>query len=277
MIRMIGLDLDGTLLTGQKELTAGNRAALEKAAENGVYIVPVTGRPLSGIPTQVMELDFIRYAITSNGAVTTDRACGKTIRERCMSKETAEKTLRAAQGERIILEYFTGGYGYHDSVTHELLWKKFENTPILRYLEKSRIPVEDLYGRLRESRRGIENLSIMCPTPEVKESILSRVKGIEGIRIIYPWPTDLEITSMDADKGEALLSLAAGLGINREEVMAMGDGNNDLGLMNAAGLSVAMGNSSPEVLAAADFQTSDNEHDGVAEAINRYVLSAFAH
>ena len=277
MIRMIGLDLDGTLLTGQKELTAGNRAALEKAAENGVYIVPVTGRPLSGIPTQVMELDFIRYAITSNGAVTTDRACGKTIRERCMSKETAEKTLRAAQGERIILEYFTGGYGYHDSVTHELLWKKFENTPILRYLEKSRIPVEDLYGRLRESRRGIENLSIMCPTPEVKESILSRVKGIEGIRIIYPWPTDLEITSMDADKGEALLSLAAGLGINREEVMAMGDGNNDLGLMNAAGLSVAMGNSSPEVLAAADFQTSDNEHDGVAEAISRYVLSAFAH
>ena len=277
MIRMIGLDLDGTLLTGQKELTAGNRAALEKAAENGVYIVPVTGRPLSGIPTQVMELDFIRYAITSNGAVTTDRACGKTIRERCMSKETAEKTLRAAQGERIILEYFTGGYGYHDSVTHELLWKKFENTPILRYLEKSRIPVEDLYGRLRESRRGIENLSIMCPTPEVKESILSRVKGIEGIRIIYPWPTDLEITSMDADKGEALLSLAAGLGINREEVMAMGDGNNDLGLMNAAGLSVAMGNSSPEVLAAADSQTSDNEHDGVAEAISRYVLSAFAH
>ena len=277
MIRMIGLDLDGTLLTGQKELTAGNRAALEKAAENGVYIVPVTGRPLSGIPTQVMELDFIRYAITSNGAVTTDRACGKTIRERCMSRETAEKTLRAAQEERIILEYFTGGYGYHDSVTHELLWKKFENTPILRYLEKSRIPVEDLYGRLRESRRGIENLSIMCPTPEVKESILSRVKGIEGIRIIYPWPTDLEITSMDADKGEALLSLAAGLGINREEVMAMGDGNNDLGLMNAAGLSVAMGNSSPEVLAAADFQTSDNEHDGVAEAISRYVLSAFAH
>ena len=277
MIRMIGLDLDGTLLTGQKELTAGNRAALEKAAENGVYIVPVTGRPLSGIPSQVLELDFIRYAITSNGAVTTDRACGKTIRERCMSRETAEKTLRAAQEERIILEYFTGGYGYHDSVTHELLWKKFENTPILRYLEKSRIPVEDLYGRLRESRRGIENLSIMCPTPEVKESILSRVKGIEGIRIIYPWPTDLEITSMDADKGEALLSLAAGLGINREEVMAMGDGNNDLGLMNAAGLSVAMGNSSPEVLAAADFQTSDNEHDGVAEAISRYVLSAFAH
>lgn len=275
MIRMIGLDLDGTLLTGKKELTAGNRAALEKAAENGIYIIPVTGRPLSGIPKQVLELDFIRYAITSNGAVTTDRMDGKTIRERCMSKETAERTLRAAQGEGIILEYFTEGYGYHDPDTHALLWKKFEKTPILRYLEKSRIQVEDLYGRLSESRRGIENLSIMCPTPEVKETILSRVREIEGIRIIYPWPTDLEITSKDADKGEALLSLAAGLGLRREEVMAMGDGNNDLGLMNAAGLSVAMGNSAPEVLEAADFQTSDNEHDGVAQAIRCHVLNEY--
>ena len=275
MIRMIGLDLDGTLLTRQKELTAGNRAALEKAAEYGICIVPVTGRPLAGIPRQVLELDFIRYVITSNGAVTTDRHSGEMIRERCMSKETAEKTLRAAQGEGIILEYFTEGYGFHDSDTHELLWRKFDNTPILRYLERSRIQVEDLYGRLSESRRGIENLSIMCPTPEVKESILSRVLGIEGIRVIYPMPTDLEITSKDADKGEALMSLAAGLGLRRDEVMAMGDGNNDLGLMNAAGLSVAMGNSAPEVLEAADFQTSDNEHDGVAEAIRYHVLNEY--
>ena len=88
-------------------------------------------------------------------------------------------------------------------------------------------------------------------------------------------PTDLEITSKDADKGEALMSLAAGLGLRREEVMAMGDGNNDLGLMNAAGVSVAMGNSAPEVLEAADFQTSDNEHDGVAEAIRYHVLNEY--
>ena len=275
MIRMIGLDLDGTLLTGQKELTAGNRSALEKAAENGIYIVPVTGRPLSGIPKQVLDLDFVRYAITSNGAVTTDRLSGKTIRERCMSKETAERTLRAAQGEGIILEYFTEGYGFHDPDTHVLLWKKFEKSPVLRYLERSRIQVEDLYGRLSESRRGIENLSVMCPTPEIKENVLERVMEIEGIRIIYPWPTDLEITSKDADKGEALLSLAAELGRQREEVMAMGDGNNDLGLMNAAGLSVAMGNSAPEVLEAADFQTSDNEHDGVAQAIRQHVLNEY--
>ena len=77
MIRMIGLDLDGTLLTGQKELTAGNRAALEKAAENGVYIVPVTGRPLSGIPTQVMELDFIAVHVKRDGGEDSESCTGR--------------------------------------------------------------------------------------------------------------------------------------------------------------------------------------------------------
>ena len=88
----------------------------------------------------------------------------------------------------------------------------------------------------------------------------------------FPWATDLEIVSEDADKGEALLDLAAELGIQAGEVMAMGDGNNDLGLMRAAGLSVAMGNSDHEVIAAADHITADNEHDGVAEAILKFVL-----
>lgn len=272
MIRIIGLDLDGTVLTRKKELTAANRAALQEAAENGIYIVPVTGRPLSGVPEQIMDLPFIRYVITSNGAVTTDRSSGNVIRERYMTAETAHRTLVAAEGEGIIREYFAEGFGFHDAGTRKLLWKRFEGTPVLQYLKKSRVQVEDLYGGLGGRGRGIENISIMCPTPEEKARVLERVKEIEGIRIIYPWPTDLEITSEKADKGEALLSLAGLLGLSKEEVMAMGDGNNDLGLMNAAGLSVAMGNSSREVLEAADHVTEDNEHDGVAAAIKRYVL-----
>ena len=87
-----------------------------------------------------------------------------------------------------------------------------------------------------------------------------------------PMPTDIEITSADADKGEALLALAEVLGIRRQEVMAMGDGDNDLGLMKAAGLSVAMANSVREILDVADSVTLDNEHDGVAEAVRRFVL-----
>ena len=147
MIRIIGLDLDGTVLTRKKELTAANRAALQEAAENGIYIVPVTGRPLSGVPEQIMDLPFIRYVITSNGAVTTDRSSGNVIRERYMTAETAHRTLVAAEGEGIIREYFAEGFGFHDAGTRKLLWKRFEGTPVLQYLKKSRVQVKSKRDR----------------------------------------------------------------------------------------------------------------------------------
>ena len=274
MIRMIGLDLDGTLLTGDKRITEQNRIALQKASGKGIHIVPVTGRPLSGIPLQVTELAFIRYAVTSNGAVVTDMLSGRTIRKRCMTVGKAEEVLRTAEGDAVIREFFTEGRGFHDGKTRALLWKKFEGTPVLRYLERSRDQVDDLYKRLREKTDGIENLSIMCRSREERDRLIAKIQKIDGVRIILPVPTDMEITSAEADKGEALIALAEDLGIRREEVRAMGDGHNDLGLMKAAGLSVAMGNASREVMDAADYVTLDNEHDGVAEAIRKYALEA---
>ena len=274
MIRLIGLDLDGTLLTGDKRLTDANRLALGEAARRKITIVPVTGRPLSGIPRNVTDLPFIRYAVTSNGAIVTDRQTGRTIRKRCMTVMTAEKVLALAEREGIIREFFTDGYGFHDLKTRKLLWKRFAGTPILHYLEQSRRQVDDFLGSLRSIKGGIENLSVMCGSLEERNRIVARIQEIEGVNIILPMPTDIEITSADADKGEALLALAGELGIRREEVMAMGDGSNDLGLMKAAGLSVAMGNASREIMDAADYVTLDNEHDGVAEAVRRFVLEA---
>ena len=137
MIRLIGLDLDGTLLTRDKRITQRTQIMLEEASRIGVHIVPVTGRPLSGIPRQVTDFPFIRYAITSNGAVVTDRKTGRTIRKRCMAVETAEEVLRVSEGEGIIREFFAEGAGFHDGKTREMLWKRFSGTPILRYLEQS--------------------------------------------------------------------------------------------------------------------------------------------
>ena len=274
MIKLIGLDLDGTLLTRDKRITHRNRIVLEEAAQAGICIVPVTGRPLSGLPEPVADLSFIRYSVTSNGAIVTDMEMDRTIRKRCMTAETAEKVLRASEEDSIIREFFTKGRGFHDAKTRMHLWRKFEGTPILHYLERSRDQVDDFYGSLRETEGGIENLSVMCRSRVDRDKIVAKLRKIDGIHIILQMPTDIEITSADADKGEALIALAAELGIRRDEVMAIGDGDNDLGLMKAAGFSVAMGNASKEVKDAADQVTLDNEHDGVAEAIQQFVLKA---
>ena len=272
MIRMIGLDLDGTLLTRDKRLSRENRAALYEAAARGIVIVPVTGRPYSGIPEEIMALPFINYTINSNGAVTYDRAGNRAVRGRYMTVGTALSVFEKACGDDMIREYFTGGFGYHDEKTRELLRLRFGKTPVIGYLRRSRKLVGDFFGSLRDVQGGIENISIMYSDAEKKEEALERIRRVKGIKIIFPWPTDLEITSDQADKGEALLELGRMLGITRDEIMAMGDGNNDIGLMRAAGLSVAMGNSDPEILIAADYVTKDNDHDGVAAAIRKYAL-----
>ena len=93
--------------------------------------------------------------------------------------------------------------------------------------------------------------------------------------MILPWKTDLEITHRKAEKGDALLFLSARLGINREETMAVGDSDNDLSLLQRAGLAIAMGNASPHIKEAADYITEDNEHDGAAKAVSRFLLEDF--
>lgn len=281
MIRLIGLDLDGTLLTKDKKLTDTNALTLREAARAGAVVVPVTGRPYFGIPAAVMDLEFVRYVITSNGAVTTDRRADgpdRPIRERYMAVETVRNVFdTVADPRHTIMEFFTGGYGYDDRRSRELLMRKFAGTPLIPYLEKSRIVVEDLYEALSRKGReigGIENISIMCRSFEEREGVRNRVARIDGVRIIQPAPTDLEITASNADKGTALLALAQMIGIRQEEILTMGDGNNDMNLLQSAGISIAMGNASEKIRQMADYITEDNEHDGVAAAIRRFVLTS---
>ena len=121
--------------------------------------------------------------------------------------------------------------------------------------------------------RGIENISTMSLTHEEQEMIRQKVMMIAGVRCIIPCPTDLEITSAEADKGTALLQLADLMGIRRDEVMAMGDGDNDYSMMKAAGISVAVANADRRIMEAADHRAPSNDEDGVADAVDRFVLT----
>lgn len=272
MIRLVGLDLDGTLLSSDKSLSGGNEEALRRASEAGAYIVPVTGRPLSGLPSVVERLPYVRYVITSNGAVVYDLNEGRAIRERLMSREKALEVLDIADLPGTIFEYFTDGYGYHDDDGWAYLTNRFGTRPLMSYIRKSRRRVDDLKSGILSSPGGIENISTMSLTGEEQSLIYERLGRVEGIRRIVPCGTDLEITSSEADKGSALLALAAYLGIERAQVLAMGDGDNDRSMMEAAGLAVAVANADDRIMQAADHVAASNDEDGVAEAIRRFVL-----
>ena len=272
MIRLIGLDLDGTLLTREKKITERTAAALNRAAERGVGIVPVTGRPLAGLPAELDGIRGIRYAVTSNGACIYDLSRKAILRETGMEPRKAMDVLAAAEDLDPIAEIFAGGYGYHTPDTSRRLEERFAGTPVMDYLRRSRRSMHSLEEFLSHFNGRIENISLMFSNPAGRNLTCARLEAVSGIRVIHPWPTDLEITHEAAEKGDALMRLAAILGIAAEDVMAMGDGDNDRSLLERSGLSVAMGNAAPHILEIADHVTGDNEHDGVADAVEQFVL-----
>ena len=281
-IRMIGIDLDGTLLTREKVLTPGCREAVEAAMEAGMEVVPVTGRPLTGVPAEVLEIPGIRYAITSNGANTYDLIENRVLRKAHLPHWAVRRILEKAAGEDVIREIFVRGIGYHDPHTQTMLEERFSVAPpILAYINRSRQIVPDFDELLYDPGAHVENVSLMFRTQEERDSAfreLIHIRAEDGSRLLHvlvPWKTDLEVTHVDADKWLALHGLGKRLGIDAQLIMAIGDGDNDRPMLRGAGLSFAMGNAPEFVRETADFVTADNEHDGAAAAIHR-VLKANA-
>ncbi|MCH4192360.1 MAG: Cof-type HAD-IIB family hydrolase [Butyrivibrio sp.] len=271
-IRMIGLDLDGTLLTEDKTLSARTRTVLSRAIANGITIVPVTGRPLAGLPPVVRSFPGIRYSIHSNGAAVYDLTARRCLHGELLHPSVAGRILSLVDDPGAICEVFTEGYGYADPFGRSLLEKRYQGTVLMPYIQQSRRVVPSLEKFLQHVSTGIENVSVIGTSQKYCQELVQRLMTIEGIRVVVPSPSNLEVGAARSDKGLALLSLAEYLGIPRASVMAMGDSDNDVGLLKNAGLSVAMGNASPHVREISMHVTDDNEHDGVAKAIEEFAL-----
>ena len=269
-VRLVALDLDGTLLTEEKTVTPRTMETLLRAKARGILPAVVTGRPVSGIPAELTESGVIRYAVTSNGAVLHDLAEQKKIASFLLSGEKVREILSAFQDSEPIYDIVMDGFGYSDPASHEKLLRKYADTAVFPYITSTRRAAEGRSAVLQMAERaGAENVWIMPDSEKMREAILERLRKISGIYLMRTGHRDLEMTQERAGKGRALRVLLKQLGIPASECLAVGDDGNDLDLFDAAGISAAMGNASEEVKRAADFTVSDNAHDGAAEAVAR--------
>ena len=277
-IRIIALDLDGTLLDSAKRLSDANRAALEEAAAKGALIVPTTGRFFGMMPPAVRDLPFVRYAITINGAQVYDREADAAIVRDEIPVDMALDLMRLLDGYDVVYDCYRLNWGW---MTESLQAKAADYATDAHYLKmirEFRRPVPELKAHIAATAAEGDVQKVMlfarnAPEGEAVTRAIAEEVGrrFPSIKVTASTWNNLEFNIATAHKGNALRRFAEHLGFTLENCMAIGDGMNDLSMVEAAGVGVAMANAHPKVLAAADWVTLSNDEDGVACAIRKFV------
>lgn len=271
-IKMIGLDLDGTLLTTAKELTPYTREVLTRAVGQGVEVLVATGRPVAGIPQELREFPGMRYAVTSNGARILEVASGKVLYENLMDQEIAEQVLAVFADYDAVREVFIDGKGYTKAECMQHLEDYYPTQGMVQYMKQTRIPVESVRTILREKGKPADKVHGVFHYEEERQEALKRLEKIQGLEVTEALGNNLEVNRQGTNKGIGMLKLGEILGIRREEIMACGDGMNDYEMIKAVGFGVAMANADEAVKQVADYITATNDEEGVAKAIEKFVL-----
>jgi len=271
--RIIALDLDGTLLNSTKELSPRNLAALQKAAEAGIEIVPTTGRFYGGMPEVIRALPFIRYIITINGAEVKDLKTGEIIYAAEIPLEKSVDIMKLLDTLPVIYDCYMGSAGYMTASQKALVDSTVDNPHYRKMIHELRQDVPELKEFILSKGRGIQKIQFFTRDSAVRLDMLNNLdKRIPGLSVSSAEPQNVEINDLHANKGEALAALARHLGIPVSATMSFGDGLNDLSMLSAAGLGVAMENACDEAKACADVITDSCDADGVAKAIEKYCL-----
>lgn len=270
--RMIGMDLDGTLLTTEKKLTPYTQDVLKRAIAQGIIVLPATGRPVSGVPEEIMHFPGIRYAVTANGGRIVDVQENRTIYENLVPVDKAYAILSVFEKYDTLREIYYDGIGYSEETMLKNIHRYIGPGPMADYMVATRRPIPDVHAKFVETNRPVDKVQGIFASLADKDEALKELEKIKDIEITGALSQNVEINAKDVDKGNALLRLGQILGIPGEEIMAFGDGTNDRKMLEKVGTGVAMANGVPEVKAAADYITASNDEEGVARFIEKYVL-----
>lgn len=282
-IRIIALDLDGTLLDSEKRLSEVNRAALARAAEKGVLIVPTTGRFFGMMPPAVRDLPFVRYAITINGAQVYDRETDTAIVRDEIPLEMALQVMEALDRYDVIYDCYRQNWGWMTAALQDKAADYATNEHYLKMVREFRKPVPELKAHLRETAADgdVQKIMLFAPNSQVSglpSQVLDPIRAelaakFPEIKVTASTWNNLELNIKTAHKGNALKRFAEHLGLALENCMAFGDGMNDFTMVEAAGLGIAMANAEPEVKRVAKYVTLSNDEDGVAKGIGKWIFS----
>ncbi len=272
-MKILFLDLDGTLLNDDKEITQGNRAALQKAIEMGHRVVITTGRPLPSAKIQNEHLGLTGqgcYIIAYNGGVIYDCGAGKPIYENYLPADVALRAVRVCNSINVHAQT------YDD--THILVEPNHNPIAVEKYSHFSGLPyrqVDTFEGNIGESVPKVLVISYGDRPALEKASELLREALAGEADCFFSSKSFMEVVAPGLNKGSAIIRLCGLLGVPVADSIACGDQENDILMLKTAGLGVAMANAIDAAKAAADYITvNDNNHDAIAEVVGKFLLNA---
>nr|WP_229044838.1 Cof-type HAD-IIB family hydrolase [Eggerthella lenta] len=265
------MDLDGTLTNSRKEVTPRVRDAVRRTALAGVHVILASGRPVVGMAhvADGLGLDEVGgYVLANNGSKIIEWRSKETVFEATLPRKAVEEACAAARAFGVAaLAYDENGLFSEDPAAPYVERERFNNSA-------SATKVDDLAAAVTWD----PNKAMVVGEPDALrpalEHLSKRLSGIADVFLSEPY--FIEVTPLGIRKDAALGVLADQLGFGLDELMACGDGLNDIPMLACAGLAVAMDNAYPETKAHADWIAPSNEEDGVAAAVDRFVFGGRA-
>ena len=279
-IKLVALDLDGTLFTDKLEITAENQRAIRAAVEAGVHVIISTGRPYVGLPLEKLAELGIRYAITANGGGIyrlPEREC---VFSNCMPPEVIVPIIRKLQTFDIQYDAYIGGSRFREASRQNIVDRLTQFPEATRtFVKNNAMFVEDLAAYIEYNNMNVEKMTInFYPladgTYKDRDAVWEYLSSNPKIIALCGGYMNMEYTMAGTTKAVGLEHLADLLDVPMECTMAVGDTENDADIMQAAAIGVAMGNATNDIKAIADFVSKSNNESGVAYAIDKFVLNA---
>ena len=268
-IKLIALDLDGTLLDSNGIISNKTCDAIKEAIKKGIEIVPATGRNIGLICEEIKVIDGIRYAITSNGAAVIDLREERVIFSNFINSDILKRIIDLIKNYPIVIEL----YAYVDKDVFYNPEKYNLNENQIHLMSYNHILIDNFFDLIDESKdinwiKCVEKINIPFLNEDIKKKVLKSLSNeFDELKITSSGKDNIEINISSANKGNGLEKLVNILGIRLEEVAAIGDNNNDIEMIERSGLGIAMGNAIDEIRNKADYVTVDNDKNGAAEAI----------
>ena len=271
--RVIALDMDGTVLNDEKKIDERTQKAIHKALAAGKEVVFCSGRSYDEMADILADYPDMNYLCGESGALVYDLKKKKPISMVPVSQEAVRKIREAVQGRDIMIHVISEGRAVvnRSQLPH---MAHYQMGIYQGLFDKVSTVVEDVFRMIEEEQCCVEKINLFHPSVEARRESMAILEKMDvPAAIVCSEIASLECSPLGLNKAVGLQTLCRELGITMEKVIMVGDADNDLAAIEAAGLAVAMGNANERIKAASHVQVADNNHSGCAEAIEQYVLA----